>query len=330
MKTTRILFTRLFLLIAIPAMLFSGCKKEADENKYEILVDYLKAQSLDLPVVHAPVDGQGWAVSAATLNTNIADYYIIDLRAANDFNAGRINGAVNTTLENVLTEAAKAGNKRIILVCYSGQVAAYAVAACRLSGFPKTFFLKWGMSAWTSTRDVWTPKIGNIAINPAHTNWSIYSESPASFAANVDYGKTPVVTSPSDDGAVILKERVAAVLKEGAKFVQPSEVLTNPGNYFVNNYWTVANVTGNGNGHVKGAFRINPLTLVANEFKFLNPDRKIVNYCWTGQTSAAVTFYLRVLGYDAFGMQWGANALNNSQLSANKWPEGQQNLPLVP
>ncbi len=331
MKTTRNLFTRLFLFIAIPVLVFSGCKKEADENKYEILVDHLKARGLDLPVVHATVDGQGWAVTAATLNANIADYYIIDLRAANDFNAGRINGAVNTTLENVLIEAAKAGSKKIILVCYSGQVAAYAVAACRLSGFPKTFFLKWGMSAWNSTRDVWTPKIGNIAITPAqHTNWSTFAESPASFAANVDHGKTPMVKSASDDGAVILQERITAVLKEGAKFVQPSDVMTNPGNYFVNNYWTVANVTGNGNGHVKGAHRLNPLTLVANEIKFLNPDKKIVNYCWTGQTSAAVTFYLRVLGFDAYGMQWGVNALNNSQLTSNKWPEGQQNLPMVP
>lgn len=331
MKTSKKFVAYFFIIMVASATIFSGCKKEGTVNKYEILVDHLKAQGLDLPLVHAAVEGQGWAVSAATLNANMADYYIIDLRAANDFNAGRINGAVNTNLENVLTEAAKAGSKRIILVCYSGQVAAYAVAACRLSGFPRTFFLKWGMSAWNASRDVWTSKIGNAAISPSqHANWSTYSESPASFAANVDHGKTPVVTSPSDDGAQILKERVAAVLKEGAKFVQPADVLANPQNYFVNNYWTTANVTANGNGHVKGSFRINPLTLVANEIKFLNPDRKIVNYCWTGQTSAAVTFYLRVLGFDAFGMQWGANALNNSQLSSNKWPEGQQNLPMVP
>jgi rhodanese-related sulfurtransferase len=320
-----------FLLLAIMSVsFFSGCKKEEDGNKYEILVDHLKAQSLDLPVVHATVDGQGWAVSAKVLSETLADYHIIDLRAANDFNAGRISGAVNTTLENVLTEAAKAGSKKIILVCYSGQVAAYAVAACRLSGYPKTFFLKWGMSSWNPSKDVWTSKIGNSATAPnKHANWITYSESPASFSPNVDHGKTPVVKSASDDGAQILKERVAAVLKEGAKFVQPADVIGNPQNYFVNNYWTVANVTGNGNGHIKGAFRINPLTLAANEVKFLSPDQKVVTYCWTGQTSAAVTFYLRVLGYDAYGMQWGANALNNSELSSNKWPEGQQTLPVV-
>jgi rhodanese-related sulfurtransferase len=329
MKTSK-RFLQYLVLLMVAVAIFSGCKKEDDGNKYEILVDHLKEQGLDLPVVHANVDGQGWAVPAGTLNANLADYYIIDLRSANDFNAGRITGAVNSTLENVLTEAARAGNKKIALVCYSGQVAAYAVAACRLSGYPRTFFLKWGMSAWNPSKDVWTSKIGNAAISPdKHANWASFSESPASFAANVDHGKTPVIKSASDDGAQILKERVAAVLKEGAKFVQPADVLANPSNYFVNNYWTVANVTDNGNGHVNGAFRINPLTLAANEVKFLSPDQKVVTYCWTGQTSAAVTFYLRVLGFDAYGMQWGANALNNSQLKSNKWPEGQQNLTLV-
>lgn len=318
----------LLLTLVIPAFLLTGCKKEEEGNKYEILVDYLKSQNLDVGTMHAQVDGQGWAVPASALNTNINDYHIIDIRSASDFNAGHIQGAVNTTLANVLTEAAKAGSKKIIIVCYSGQVAAYALAACRLSGYPNTFFLKWGMSAWNSTKDVWTGKIGNIG--NGHANWVTFSENPLSFAANADKGKIPVVASGSDDGAMILKERVAAVLAEGAKFVQPAEALNNPGNYFINNYWSVANVQGNGNAHIKGAHRILPLTLAANEVKFLDPEEKIVTYCWTGQTSAAVTFYLRVIGFDAYGLQWGCNGINNSDLTSNKWPEGQQNFPIVP
>lgn len=312
-------------LFLIPAFVLTGCKKETEEpNRYEILVDYLKTNSaFDLPAMHAT----GWAVTATTLNSTLADYYIIDLRSAADFAQGRIQGAVNSTLTNVLNEAKNAGNKKIMLVCYSGQTAAYAVPALRLSGYPNTFFLKWGMSAWTSQRDVWTSKIGNIAIQPTiHTNWV----TPPAFVENKDWGKTPKVTSSSDDGATILKERIAAVLAEGAKFVAPAELLANPQNYFVNNYWTLANVQANGNGHIKGAYRINPMTVATNELKFLDPDRKIVTYCWTGQTSSAVTFYLRLLGFDAYGLQWGANALVNSQLTSNKWPENQQNFPLVP
>jgi rhodanese-related sulfurtransferase len=191
--------TYMFIALVVPAFLLSGCKKEEEENKYEILVDYLKSQNLDVSTMHAPVDGQGWAVSATALNANIGDYYIIDIRSAADFNGGHIAGAVNATLPNILTEAAKADSKKIIIVCYSGQVAAYALAACRLSGYPNTFFLKWGMSAWTSERDVWTGKIGNIGNGNA--NWVTFSENPASFAANVDAGKVPVVKSGSDEGS---------------------------------------------------------------------------------------------------------------------------------
>ncbi len=317
----------LYLLMAlvIPTMLITGCKKEEEPNKYQILFDYLKANAstMDLPSVHATVGGQAWAVPAATLNTTLSDYYIIDLRSATDFAAGRIQGAVNTTLANVLTEAAKAGTKKIMLVCYSGQTAAFALAACRLSGYPNTFFLKWGMSAWTSTRDVWTPRIGNIATG--HANW----KTPPAFVTPVAATKTPVIKSDSDLGATILKERIAAVLNEGTKFVLPADVLATPSNYFIVNYWTDANVAANGNGHFVGAYRINPMTLAAGEINNLDPSKKIVTYCWTGQTSAAVTFYLRVLGFDAWGLQWGSNALVNSLLTSNKWPEGQQNLPLV-
>jgi rhodanese-related sulfurtransferase len=315
------------IIALLPAMFLASCKKEADENKYQILYDYLKenAATIDLPKMHAAVGGQGWAVSATALNNSLADYYIIDLRSPADFAAGRIAGAVNTTMANVLTEAAKAGTKKIMLVCYSGQNAAYALAACRLSGYTNTFFLKWGMSAWNSTKDVWTSKIGNIAISPStHANWT----TPPSFASNVAHTSVPAVISSSDDGAEILRERIAAVLAEGAKFVTPAEALNTPSNYFINNYWTVDNVTGNGNGHIVGAYRINPLTLANDDIKFLDPKKKIVTYCWTGQTSAAVTFYLRVLGFDAYGLQWGVNGLNNSQLTSNKWPEGQQNFPL--
>ncbi|MDZ4204984.1 MAG: rhodanese-like domain-containing protein [Bacteroidales bacterium] len=320
----------MFIALVIPAVLFTGCKDTVEEkpNKYTVLADYLKAQgtSFDLPAMHAT----GWAVTAATLNTNIANYYIIDLRSAADYGAKRISGAVNSTLENLLTEAAKVpAGKTIILVCYSGQTAAFAVPALRLSGFPTAVFLKWGMSAWNLATDVWTSKIANIGTTPAHANWIPYVETPPSVATNVTQ-KIPVINSDNTLGADILKERILAVLKEGPKFVQPSDVLANPGNYFVNNYWTVVNVTTNGGRHIKGAYRINPMTLANNEVSFLDPSKIIVNYCWTGQTSAAVSFYLKVLGYNAQGMQWGVNGLANAALTSNKWPVENGTFPVVP
>lgn len=319
-KTLRILL----LALVLPLAVFTSCKEEdAIINKHQLLADHLRTNGMDLPTMHAT----GWVVPATTLNANLAAYYIIDIRLPADFAAGRIQGAVNSTMANVVTTARNAQTagqltgREIIVVCYSGQTAAFAVAALRLSGFPTARNLMWGMSSWHSTLDRWTARIANL------TNANIVT--PPNFAANVEYTNRPLVTSESDDPAQILRERVQAVLNEGLRSVDAATVLANPGNYFINNYWSSDAVVANGNRHIAGAFRILPLTLANNEFRFLNPERPIVNYCFTGQTSAAVAFYMRVLGYDVFSFSWGANSMWNRDMTANRWPITPNDFPLV-
>lgn len=52
----------------------------------------------------------------------------MDIRSAVDFDNGHIKGAVNVPLANILTAAPNAGTKPILVVCYTGQTAARAVA----------------------------------------------------------------------------------------------------------------------------------------------------------------------------------------------------------
>ncbi|HAJ99009.1 MAG TPA: hypothetical protein DCM62_03190 [Bacteroidales bacterium] len=315
----------IFLFLLLPLALFTGCRGEtADVNKHQILADHLRTSGLDLPTMHTT----GWVVPATTLHANLAAYYIIDIRLPVDFAAGRIQGAVNSTMANVVTTARNAQTagqltgREIIVVCYTGQTAAFAVAALRLSGFPTARNLMWGMSSWNSTLDRWTPRIANLT----HAN----IVTPPNFAANVEFTNRPIVTSESNDPVVILRERVQAVLNEGLRGVTAAEVLANPGNFFINNYWSAQAVTENGNRHIAGAFRILPLTLANNEIRFLDPSRAIVNYCFTGQTSAAVAFYLRVLGYDVYSFMFGANSMWNTAMTANRWPiTPTNNFPLV-
>jgi rhodanese-related sulfurtransferase len=313
----------LWAFFLISGLLFTGCTKDKETDKYELLLDHLKSEGLNVGSMHT----DGWAVSAKALNDNINDYYIVDIRSAQAYNAGHIKGAVNTTLTKIIEEGPKAGTKKIIIVSEDGQDAAFALAALRLSGYPNTHFLKWGISAWNSTLDKWTANIANIAIEPSqHANWVTYSAT--SFKENKNFDKTPEVKSASDDAATVLKERIVEVLKGGPKYVNPTDALNKPGDYFINNYWSVDNVSKNGNAHLKGAYRILPLSIATDDLRFLNPDQKIVTYCFTGQTSSAVTFYLRVLGYEAYGIKYGVNAYANKQMTSNKWPEGQQNYEL--
>ncbi len=101
----------------------------------------------------------------------------------------------------------------------------------------------------------------------------------------------------STDGGDILRQRIEAVIEGGFKTAKGTDVLNNPGNYFINNYF---GDTDYGNfGHIKDAFRVKEeLMLEGNGYKGLDSDKnaKVITYCYTGQTSAVVTAWLKFLG----------------------------------
>ena len=168
-----------FILALVPMLFLTNCKdKEVVDPgriadvEFQALVTYLKANNMDLNNILTD-----WITSADAVNTiqtdgdNTNDYFIIDIRAAADYTAGHIATAVNSTLANVITIAAGASGKTILVACYTGQSAGHAVCALRLSGFADAKVLKWGMSGWNSTL---SPSWGNATGDAAATsaNWT--------------------------------------------------------------------------------------------------------------------------------------------------------------
>lgn len=307
MKTTHVIISLL-----LSSFVFFSCIEPVEEPKvdyYKTMTEYMKANNLDLNNMTTQ-----WTIDASVLNADPSQYYIIDLRSAADYAAGHIQGAVNSTLPNILEVAKNADTKPVVVACYTGQTAALGHVALRLSGYSTCKILKWGMSSWAANLDRWTPNISDRAEN--HQNWSTTNATQS--AVNFAY---PEFETVDTTGAGILKERVIVMLQKGfgAMSVSAEEVLTNPSKYFINNYWTEQNVLDH--GHIKGAYRINEdLKLSVDGFKKLDPNATIVTYCWTGQTSALVSAYLTVLGYpNAKSIGFGANALINKNLKANKW-----------
>lgn len=306
----RLNFLRALLFSLLLSVGFTSCIEAYEEPEIDhlaVLTDYMSKNNMDLN--HMTTD---WVIDASALNTaGVTNYFIIDLRSAADFSTGHIQGAVNSTLANVLTTAASAGNKPIVVACYTGQTAAVAHVALRLSGHRTSKILKWGMSGWNTKFDRWTSNISDRALQSS--NWS--STNTIQPPVNFPYPKmTATATTPEE----ILQERVAYMLSKGLQGVSAADVLASPSTFFINNYWTEADV--NLYGHIKGAYRINETLTIANDgLKKLDPAATVVIYCWTGQTSALVSSYLNVLGYNAKSISFGANALINSQLQKNRW-----------
>jgi rhodanese-related sulfurtransferase len=310
-------YMKLWMLI-IPFLFMMSCKDDADpapvnpiENaSFDIMTDYMVAEGLDLPDVLA-----SWITARPATADEVGGFlsnrYVMDIRSAADFDAGHISGAVNSSLAAIVADAANAGDKQILVVCYTGQTASHATVALRLSGFTNAQVLKWGMSGWTGVDgyDKWTPNTSSQAVGAP--NWTMDATAP------LETFEYPSFTSTSDDGATILAERVEFMVTNGFQGVASADVLATPANYHINNYWAQDDVDHY--GHIAEAYRISPLTLAGGEFKNYNPAATAVTYCWTGQTSSMITAYLTVLGYDAKSLKFGANSMIHNELESHKW-----------
>lgn len=310
---------RLFYLLAISLVVFTtSCKQEeekpVDDSAFGTLTDYLVDNNMDTDAVIA-----GWITgrpaTADEVPAFVASYNIIDIRSAEDFANGRLEGAVNSTLVNVLATAdAFPSVKPILVVCYTGQTAGRAVVALRLSGYTDAKVLKFGMCGWTAAlpkTDKWANAIGNAASTIG--NWTA---APGDLAATESFDYPTLETSETT-GSAILEDRVEAMLSNTAWFAPNTDVLTTPTNYFINNYWAATDVEHY--GHVSGAYRISPLTIADDQIKNLDPSKTVVTYCWTGQTSSMMTAYLDVIGYSTKSLGYGVNGMIYDDLESHKF-----------
>ncbi len=308
------------ILALIPALFITSCKKDMPEivagNSYSILAAYMEANDLDLPDMLTD-----WITTAENVNTNIANYYVFDLRNATDFGNGHITGAINVTLGNLLTTAESYTDKPIVVACYTGQTAGHAVMALRLSGYADAVVLKWGMAGWNSTLSApWTGNLNSTGVG--HASW-VTTASPATST----YG-TPEWTSTSTDGASILAERIDVMLAGGLVGTLTSSVLTDPSQYQIFNYWGETDYLGD--GHFVGAFQYKNINLASNGVAAINPDGNALVYCYTGQTSSMITAWLNVLGYNALSGKFGANGVIYDGMSSHKFVASSVvDLPLV-
>lgn len=79
------------------------------------------------------------------------DYYIIDIRRAEDYEKEHITGAINIIIPEIGKAIPKLPkNKPILIVCYSGEWASQVVGVLRLAGFDARA-LQGGYDEWQNT-----------------------------------------------------------------------------------------------------------------------------------------------------------------------------------
>ncbi|MEJ5246035.1 MAG: rhodanese-like domain-containing protein [Bacteroidota bacterium] len=307
------------LLIAL-SLTFVGCSDDDDDNgptktEAELLLEYLETTGGDFINTQAPT-----IINAIDVyNKNLATpdkIKIIDVRSKADYDNGHIKNAVNVLIPNLYdyfkTNATNlATYEDVVLVCYTGQSAAYSASLLRLLGYSNVKSMKFGMSAWHD--DFATTYKNTIANGNSRATQFVQTETPKPTTKN----PLPTLNTGKKTGKEILEERVKYLFGKGwasglgvdATGISHTDVFNNLNNLFIINYWPAAHYLDP--GHIPGAMQYTPKESLKStkDLLTLPTNKQIVVYCYTGQTSAYVIAFLRVLGYDAKSLLFGTSGM---------------------
>lgn len=215
------------------------------------------------------------------------DIFIMDLRAAEDYVKGHVQGAVNVPFGLDIAKSLEQipDDKPVLVYCYTGQTASQATALLNVaekqavnvrSGF-KDISADERYKTLSSTVSTALPKAAypvNEQIAKAISDYFIEMD------AQTDYKKFNI--SP---------KQVKEISDSGDQTV---EIVS------------VRKAEDYAKGHIKGTKMNIPFGKgMQEQFDKLPKDKKIVVYCYSGQTASQTTAILRLLGFDAYSMSGG-------------------------
>ncbi|MGH4051943.1 MAG: rhodanese-like domain-containing protein [Clostridium sp.] len=225
------------------------------------------------------------------------DMFILDIRQADVYAQGHIKGAVNaawgTAISDNLDKLPK--GKTIMVYCYSGQTAGQTVALLNMAGFDaRSVNLGWdlGISKVDGVKDVTETKVNDFAtVDSVEIKPEIKTVIENYYKGLDDVKDTTFknykiseadakkLVDAKDSGVVFLSVRSA---EDFAK------------------------------GHIAGSTNVAWGKGMQEKFSTLPKDKKIVVYCYTGQTAGQTVAGLKMLGYDAVSLNGGMGTAANA------------------
>jgi len=316
------------MILALSLTFFIGCSSDDDDNPAGPSDQTTFEKLAEIGNDYLSVGTKNITAEALWTEMNDADEtqpYIISIRTlADDTVRGRIEGAHHWEISDLLENYDQLPtDKKIVIYCYTGHTASYTCCYLNMMGFD-AYNLKWGFCSWTSDPDQTGAGGGWYAVEPGGQT---LEQTAHSFGEEYDY---PEITCEATTDQGMVAERCATILGSGNwKFVNAADVYLNPDDYYVISYW---GETPYNAGHIPGSVRYNPTSLNLEEnLKYIPTDKPVVVYCYTGHTSSQVCTYLNMLGYDAYSMKFGMNAITNDTniLGEGVWTDLTPSYPVV-
>jgi rhodanese-related sulfurtransferase len=278
---------------------------------------------------------------------NLENLLIIDVRESDKFGSGHIEGSINLHGAEILNYIEGLDNNEnldIVLISSTGEAAAYYNCLLRLLGYENTYALKHGMAAWNNNfSSIWLnsirsnedfnanylkfndityekgrynnlPKI-NFSDNRLEVSQKIYEQISGQFQTLFIEREINASTTISD----IKNDSVVSI-----SFESLYQNLDQFGNEFKNIYLIcyggydlyrpINYHLGETNSHPPASvwYNATPFSEISsvNYLQTIPNDRMIIVYSISGISSAYVIAYLRVLGYNAKSLQFGASGFH--------------------
>ncbi len=296
----------LIFIAILAGVVFQSCsgKKASDQkdkDKFSVLIEYIESSGDFINSEEAPAAVDAGEV-ADQMKENI---HIIDIRAAEDFTAGHISGSVNVPFAELITyfetKIDAPSFKKIYLFSSDGQAAFFASGLLRLLGYNNVFPVRYGLCAWDKgiAEQYWLKHLSSKYSDKLTTE-NFRKANPGSF---------PEIISDKENGYDFLRERATELLQKPYKtyVADIDEVMKDPSRYYIVCYWKEEYYN---TGHLPGAVHYTPKQSLSQKtmLNTLPADKPVLIYCNSGNHSSTVAAYLRILGYDAFSLYYGANS----------------------
>ncbi len=258
---------------------------------------------------------------------NIQNYLLLDIRPSQNFTNGHIAGAINkshSVLISFLDSIGYNNYSKIILISNNGQSSAFYTCLLRLYGFENTYSMSYGMAAWNNA-------FSNEWLSALQQNNEFLDEFTNYFVPLPQYSTLPEVSLSQSSVGESAKQRIKDLMQidyndnlgdgENTATIDYVSLMSTSGNYFIVCYdaGLLYNDRAEGLKHPQSSVLLHSypgVDLSSSKFlQVLPPHRKIILYSTNGELSAFAVAYLRVLGYDAKSVLFGANNMFYNILS---------------
>lgn len=225
------------------------------------------------------------------------DMVVVDIRTAEDYKKGHVKGAYSAPWGPAIAENITkiSQDKEVFIYCYSGQTAGQAVMTLNLAGI--------------NARSV---NLGfNFGISKVEGHEDVIEETENTFE-----DKTYEVASEVQDALTAYYNGLADVKGTTYKNYKVSEdnlkaMIDNSEDFYLLSIRGEKDYTA---GHIVGAENIPWGAGMEKSFSTLPTNKKVVVYCYTGQTAGQTVAALRLLGIDAVSLNGGLGMEANAPL----------------